>query len=267
MTFSSSASNFGPQDTNNTFDVFVHDRDVDVDGVYDEPGAIATIHASTDSAGVGGNSQSEHANVSDDGRWVVFDSLSDNLVPGDTGTRDVFIRDLVASTIARVSVDATGGQADNASTDPTVANGGRITAFHSAATDLVAGDTNGREDIFARGPAAALCLDARGPDPELHVFREPAGGCPALQGAERDYVRGQVTDIVELDAVIFVGPVRCANDGLATTEQVLPQLDLDLAPGQTRFYLTRLTGEDDFGEGLVNGFSLARITGASIPCP
>ena len=99
------------------------------------------------------------------------------------------------------------------------------------------------------------------------MFLEPAGGCPALLGTERDYVRGQVSDIVELGAVIFVGPVRCANDGLATTEQVLPQLDLDLAPGQTRFYLTRLTGEDDFGQGLVNGFALARITGASVPCP
>ena len=199
---------------------------------------------------------------------MVFDSTSDNLVPGDTGTRDIFLRNLVANTIRRVSVDTAGGQADGASTDPTVSNGGRITAFHSAATDLVEGDDNGRDDIFARGPATAVCLDARGPDPELHVFRQPEAGCPDQLGAERDYIRGQVADLVELDASIFVGPVRCANEGLATPQQVLPHVDLDLAPFQVRFYLTRLTGEDDFGSGmLAGGFELARITGGPIPCP
>ena len=268
VTFSSSAGNLVAGDTNNTFDVFVHDRDTDEDGIFDEPGAIATAQASVDASGVGGNSQSEHPSISDDGRYVVFDSTSDNLVPGDTGTRDIFLRDLVANTIRRVSVDTAGGQADGASTDPTVSNGGRITAFHSAATDLVEGDDNGRDDIFARGPATAVCLDARGPDPELHVFRQPEAGCPDQLGAERDYIRGQVADLVELDASIFVGPVRCANAGLATPQQVLPHVDLDLAPFQVRFYLTRLTGEDDFGSGKVaGGFELPRITGGPIPCP
>ncbi len=43
---------------------------------------------------------------------------------------------------------------------------------------------------------------------------------------------------------------------------------MDLAPFQVRFYLTRLTGEDDFGSGmLAGGFALARITGGPIPCP
>jgi hypothetical protein len=267
VVFSSSASNFSLSDTNNTFDVFVHDRDSDEDGVYDEPGAILTIHASTSASGVGGNSQSEHANIADDGRYVVFDSVSDNLVTGDTGIRDVFLRDLVAQTIRRVSLDAAGGSADGASTDPTVTDGGRITAFHSAATDQVPGDANGRDDIIARGPAALLCLDARGPDPELAVLREPPGGCPQAIGPQRDFIRGQVTDLVEGDAVIFVGPVRCADDGLATTEQVLPQHDLDLAPRRVRFYLMRLTGEDDFGDGFAaGGFPLARVAGA-IPCP
>ena len=267
VVFSSSATNFAASDANNTFDVFVHDRDTDQDGVFDEPGAIATIHASRNASDEGGNGQSEHANISDDGRAVVFDSVSDNLVPGDTGNRDVFLRDLVARTIRLVSLNTTGGPADGASTDPTVADGGRITAFHSAATDHVSGDTNGREDIFARGPAAALCLDSRGVDPELDVYREPVQGCPQAIGAERDYIRGQVSDLIEGDAVIFLGLVRCADDGMATTEQVLPQQDLDLAPHQVRFYLWRLTGEESFGDAnAAGGFPLQRVA-FEIPCP
>ena len=68
-------------------------------------------------------------------------------------------------------------------------------------------------------------------------------------------------------AVIRLGPVRCADQGLGTLDQVIPTRDLDLAPGQTRFYLTRLAGEPDFGEGaLPGGATPARFAG-SIPCP
>jgi hypothetical protein len=267
VVFSSSADNFAPDsDTNGTFDVFVHDRDLDADGIYDEAGAIATIHASVDSSGDGGSGQSEHANISDNGRVVVFDSSADDLVPGDTGQRDVFARDLVADIITRVSVDPAGAQADGSSTDPTVSGGGGTVAFHSGATNFVSNDTNGRDDIFARGPAVALCLDARGPDPELVVFLEPPGGCPETLGPSRDFIRGQVEDI-SVVLSIQLGPVRCADAGMSTTQQVLRQFDLDLAARAPRFYLTRLQGEPDFGHGALPGGATPPRTTGSIPCP
>ena len=40
------------------FDVFVHDRDTDGDGIYDEPGAVSTIRMSEDSAGNEANAAS-----------------------------------------------------------------------------------------------------------------------------------------------------------------------------------------------------------------
>ncbi len=267
VVFSSSATNLVPNDTNNTFDVFVNDRDTDADGIFDEPGAIATTHVSVDSSGVGGTGQSEHANISDDGRYVAFDSLV-ALVPQDTSQRDVYVRDLVGGTIARMSVDPAGGQSNGGSTDPTISNGGRITAFHSSATNLVPDDTNAEEDIFVRGPAAPICLDARGPLPELVLFPVPPAGCPEAMGVARDFIRGQVSDVAAAGLVIRLGPVRCADAGLATLEQVIPTRDLDLAPGQTRFYLTRLVGEPNFGEGaLPGGATPARFAAAPIPCP
>jgi len=42
VAFTSNATNLVPGDTNGFPDVFWHDRDTDNDGVFDEPGAIAT---------------------------------------------------------------------------------------------------------------------------------------------------------------------------------------------------------------------------------
>ena len=45
VAFTSNATNLVPGDTNELPDVFWHDRDTDNDGVFDEPGAIATVLA------------------------------------------------------------------------------------------------------------------------------------------------------------------------------------------------------------------------------
>ncbi len=50
----------------------------------------------------------------------------------------------------RVSVDGAGTQANDYSDDPTLSADGRFVAFHSAATNLVIGDTNGHGDIFVK---------------------------------------------------------------------------------------------------------------------
>ena len=40
-----------PEDTNQQTDIYVHDRDADADGIFDEPGAVETFRASVDTAG------------------------------------------------------------------------------------------------------------------------------------------------------------------------------------------------------------------------
>jgi hypothetical protein len=85
---------------------FAHDRDVDADGIYDEPGAIRTWLLSISSTGELGNGNSGFtAAMSADGRTVPFLSEASNLVPQDmNGTlvpncaptcrsgRDIFVR-------------------------------------------------------------------------------------------------------------------------------------------------------------------------------
>ena len=86
-----------------------------------------------------------------DGRYVTFFSASADLVSGDTnGVEDCFVHDRETGMTERVSVASDGGQAGGASTDPSISGDGRYVAFHSYATTLVAGDTNGAADIFVR---------------------------------------------------------------------------------------------------------------------
>src|SRR5881397_3991739 len=54
------------------------------------------------------------------------------------------------ATTTRASVDAAGGQANAASTGPSVSSDGRYVAFVSWASNLVAGDTNGARDVFVK---------------------------------------------------------------------------------------------------------------------
>ena len=140
VVFQSRASNLVAGDTNNLFDVFVHDI-----------ASATTIRVSVTSAGVQGNGASWNPGISADGRFVVFQSSASNLVSGDTNDAiDVFVRDLQTATTIRVSVDSRGNEGNDNSLDPCIAgNGGRV-GFRSYATNLVGRDTNGFSDIFVR---------------------------------------------------------------------------------------------------------------------
>ncbi len=106
---------------------------------------------SASSGGVPSNGFSEEATISPDGGFVVFHSRATNLVPNDTnGLDDDFIRDRVNGTTERVSIASDGTEANGVSAEPRVSDGGHFVVFNSAATNLVAGDTNGNMDIFLR---------------------------------------------------------------------------------------------------------------------
>jgi hypothetical protein len=138
VAFYSNASNLVAGDTNFVADIFVHDR---VSG--------ETTRVSVASNGTQGNGYSYNPSLSADGRYVAFESDSSNLVAGDTNTsRDIFVRDRIASTTTRVSVATGGGQANGLSGYAAISANGESVAFLSAASNLVDGDTNAQNDIF-----------------------------------------------------------------------------------------------------------------------
>jgi hypothetical protein len=103
------------------------------------------------SAGVPGNGYSLHVKVSGDGRWVAFDSISSNLVPGDlNGQPDVFIHDLVTGTSELASLGSNGQQANGLSVVMDVSADGRHVLFLSFADNLDPQDPETLGDVYVR---------------------------------------------------------------------------------------------------------------------
>jgi Tol biopolymer transport system component len=101
--------------------------------------------------GVEGNAWSGYPVLSANGQSVAFRSDASNLVPGDTnGRQDVFVHDRRTGRTERVSLGPNGRQGNGNSDNPSLSTDGRFVAFASEASNLVPGDTNGRQDVFVR---------------------------------------------------------------------------------------------------------------------
>ena len=116
----------------------------------------AGTSAKTRRASVGSKEQQSpnggiYPSISGSGRFVVFETNSGNLVPGDTNTEtDVFVRDRKTGKTERVSLRSNGRQANSWSGYASISANGRFVSFTSDASNLVKGDTNGVQDIFVK---------------------------------------------------------------------------------------------------------------------
>jgi len=112
VAFHSLSSNLVNDDTNNNFDVFVHDR---------QTGQTTRVSIASDGAqGIGYYGSSLWPSISADGRYVAFTSRAYNLVPNDTNPgceqhyqpsgqcADVFVHDRATGQTTRVSVASDG---------------------------------------------------------------------------------------------------------------------------------------------------------------
>lgn len=86
---------------------------------------------------------------SQDGKYVTFFSRSSNLVPDDTNEEgDVFVFDIAANQLSRISYGFDGSQANDGSARPAISSGGRYVAFVSDAGNLTADDPDETRDAF-----------------------------------------------------------------------------------------------------------------------
>jgi ribosomal protein L14 len=155
VAFYSNASNLVDVDSNgNSTDAFVRDRQ---EGTTE----LVTLN----DAGQQPNGplfDAEAPPISDDGRYVAFNSDGTNIVEPDlNGTAsDVFIRDRQTGTTAIVSLNSAGQQGDSDSYVYNIAPDGRYVVFESRATNLTQTDTNGTYDAFIhdRQTGATECV-------------------------------------------------------------------------------------------------------------
>jgi hypothetical protein len=141
VAFESSADNLVSGDTNNAEDIFLHDL---------QTGDTTRVSLTSSEAQANGGSDSPA--LSSDGHHIAFVSSATNLDPTSVDTNlmdDVFVRDLQTGVTKRVSVSSNGEEGNDYSDSyVAISTNGRFVAFRSAATNLVAGDTNDMSDIF-----------------------------------------------------------------------------------------------------------------------
>jgi Tol biopolymer transport system component len=143
--FECADGNLVATDNNHNLDVFVRDL---APGTND---LISASHPALAATAPNGPSFVTPLSSSADGRFIAFASEADNLVANDTnGFRDVFVRDLATNATVLVSADPFGLPGNGISFEPVISGDGRVVAFTSSATNLVAGDTNKATDIFVR---------------------------------------------------------------------------------------------------------------------
>ncbi len=96
-----------------------------------------------------GNGPSSDVSLSDDGRFMAFASLSDNLVPGDTnGEVDVFVYDRNTGVNTRVSVSSTGEQGDENSSNTAISGDGRYVTFTTYSLTFSSHDPDGFSQVY-----------------------------------------------------------------------------------------------------------------------
>jgi Tol biopolymer transport system component len=138
VAFESNATNLSPE-TAPLLSVFVHDL---ATGITEMVSAEATSRDLNYAAA-----------ISADGRHVAYTYWGPG---GFGGVATILVHDRVTGLTEPASVDSSGVQANDYSTNASISADGRYVAFESDATNLVAGDANLTRDIFVRDRAAGL---------------------------------------------------------------------------------------------------------------
>ncbi|HXN22432.1 MAG TPA: IPT/TIG domain-containing protein [Candidatus Dormibacteraeota bacterium] len=163
VVFTATATSSGQQD------VFVQDTCAGVT----ESCSVTTTRLSVAADGGDANDSSRAPATSADGRYIAFESSATNLIAGETGGMQIFLRDTcfgsdtecVPSTIL-VSVDSDGALSGNDNVRPSISASGRFVAFLSITPDpsknttsqgaVAAGNVVGVQQVFVRD----TCLGA-----------------------------------------------------------------------------------------------------------
>ncbi len=185
-----------------------------------------------------GSGNSYGPSISADGRYIAFESLADNLVPGDTNdSMDVFVHDRETGKTELVSVSVTGTFPNAESGFPAISGDGRYVAFGSGATDLVPEEIPSRGQVFVRdrlrGVTELASVSSSGavgddwsdypaisPDGRFVVFASLAGNLAEGAQEERNqmFIRDRELGTTELIPVngsvgsIYGGPPAISSD-------------------------------------------------------
>jgi Tol biopolymer transport system component len=186
----------------------------------------------------GGDDNSVVPSFSPDGRFVVFTSAANNLMPGGNNfySLNVFLRDRASNTTVLASGNSSGtGGGNGNSMSSQASTNGQFVVFQSDASNLVPNDTNGVTDIFVRdlvagtttlvsvstngGPANGASTDpVMTPDGRYVAFLSRASNLVPgdTNGIQDVFVRDLVAGTNCLVSVNALAPASSANPVMAT---------------------------------------------------
>ncbi len=174
VAFISTATNLHPDDSDEIFDIYVYDRELD---------SIELISRQSD-MGAKANELSFDPNISADGRYVSFESTATNLDPDDTDSiPDIYVYDrntLTVELVSRASSiggDALGAKGNDGSSHSAISSDGRYVSFGSTATNLDPIDSDSEMDIYVYDRTTHTTeLVSRSSDlgPKANAFSSPS---------------------------------------------------------------------------------------------
>ena len=132
---------------------------------------VQTLQGETHIVSKGGNGASSHASVTDDGRYVGYQTEASNLLPGDSnGVSDIVRTDMRNPKRPKhewVSRTRIGGIGNGPSSNPVISDAGEFILFDSEADNMrpsesVRPDPNGVRDVFLwNAPTRNVSLESR----------------------------------------------------------------------------------------------------------
>jgi Tol biopolymer transport system component len=241
VVFASEAGNLVAHDTNGEWDIFVRDRS-----------KKSTIRISD----VRPSFAALYPRISADGRFVSYEIYNTS-----TYTSEAYAYDLTTGSTVLVSATPDGRPAGGLSTETAISGDGRLVAFRSDASNLVARDLNAREDIFVRDLITRRTRlvsrqdDGRQFDADSNYPSISADGTAVAFVAETSFAAGDVyvrdlaagrTELVSVNRLGMPGGGYSQPTGLSDHGRYV--LFASLAPYMTKGDPLRslVTGQDHF---------------------
>jgi Tol biopolymer transport system component len=143
IAFESKATNLADGAQPGVTNIYLRDR---------KTGTTTLVSRADGTSGAGADGDSAKPAISPAGRYVAFESLAHNLVPGANPVRNVFVRDTLANTTALVSRASDGTPANGDSFHPSISisDTGVLIAFASKAANISTENIDSFTNVYVR---------------------------------------------------------------------------------------------------------------------
>jgi hypothetical protein len=237
VVFSSLAGNLSPADHNGVLDVYERSftrKFTHIAGKGVQNFDFGTKLVSSGPSGKAGNGASTNPTVTDDGRYVAFETLASDLAPGDTnGVSDVLEADLAGKRAKQkwVSKSAFSGLGNGPSNHPVISDAGEFVLFDSLASNLrpsasVSTDDNGVRDVFLwNRPSGNVSLESRN---SANGYLDTPSQHPATS-ARGNYVPFESAN-PDIDPTVAVAKASAANDVIQVPDLIDPDVIAPTVP-------------------------------------